>query len=149
MNTAGKVIGVLMTNKHWSFLAAASLCIVGLGCSEGPLRVPVTGEVRLDGAPLETGAILMTPKTSGPVAGCDIKDGRFEMPEDRGPGPGEYRVEITAFRPTGTKVYDSDFNVSTETLVAIVPARYNTQSELTAMVRADANNHFNFDLQSR
>jgi hypothetical protein len=149
MNSGGKDTRVAATNTRWLRSAAASLCIVGMGCSDAPLRLPVTGEVRLDGAPLETGALLMTPTKSGPVAGCDIQGGRFEMSEDRGPGPGEYRVEITAYRPTGKKVYDSDFNVSTETLVAIVPARYNTQSELTATVRADGANHFNFDLHSK
>jgi hypothetical protein len=119
------------------------------GCDDGPLRLPVTGSVQLDGKPLAMGSLLMTPLKSGPVAGCDIKDGRFEMSEERGPGPGEYRVEITAYRPTGKKVYDSDFNASTETLEPIIPARYNTSSELTATVSAETENEFNFDLKSK
>jgi hypothetical protein len=119
------------------------------GCDDGPLRLPVTGTVQLDGKPLAMGSLLMTPLKSGPVAGCDIKDGRFEMPKDRGPGPGEYRVEITAYRPTGRKVFDSDLNASTETLEPIVPARYNTSSELTATVSAEEPNEFAFDLKSK
>jgi hypothetical protein len=119
------------------------------GCSDGPQRLPVSGTVRLDGQPLVSGSLLMTPLKSGPVAGCDIKDGRFEMPLERGPGPGEYRVEITAYRPTGKKIYDSDFNVSTETLEPIVPARYNTATELTATVSTETENKFKFDLESK
>jgi hypothetical protein len=119
------------------------------GCSDGPQRMPVKGTVSLDGQPLATGNLLMTPLKKGPVAGCDIKDGSFEMPSDRGPGPGEYRVEITAYRPTGQKVYDTDLNVSTETLEPIVPARYNAASELTATVNVETENEFKFDLKSK
>lgn len=128
------------------FAIALAACV---GCSEGPQRIPVKGTVSLDGQPLATGSLLMTPLEKGPVAGCDIKDGSFEMSGERGPGPGEYRVEITAYRPTGKKVYDSDFNASTEALEAIVPARYNTASELTATVSAETENEFTFDLKSR
>jgi hypothetical protein len=120
-----------------------------IGCSDGPKRMPVKGTVSLDGQPLATGNLLMTPLKKGPVAGCDIQNGSFEMPSERGPGPGEYRVEITAYRPTGKKVYDSDFNASTETLEPIVPARYNTASELTATVSAETENEFKFDLKSK
>jgi hypothetical protein len=120
-----------------------------VGCSEGPQRIPVKGTVNLDGKPLATGNLLMTPLKKGPVAGCDIKDGSFEMPSERGPGPGEYRVEITAYRPTGNKVFDTDLNVATETLEPIVPARYNTATELTATVSAETENEFTFDLKSK
>lgn len=130
-------------------LAAVLLCAMSIGCDQGPQRIPVSGSVELDGKPLATGSLLMTPLKSGPVAGCDIKDGRFEMPMERGPGPGEYRVEITAYRPTGKKLYDSDFNVSTETLEPIVPARYNTATELTATVSDEIENKFTFDLKSK
>jgi hypothetical protein len=128
------------------FVLALSVVV---GCSDGPQRMPVKGTVNLDGQPLATGSLLMTPLKSGPVAGCDIKDGQFEMSSERGPGPGDYRVEITAYRPTGKKVYDSDFNVSTEALEAIVPARYNTASELKATVSAETENELTFDLKSK
>jgi hypothetical protein len=147
---ARRLSGVLVLavrNGLWPCLAA--LCLTGLGCSEGPLRLPVSGSVELDGKPLATGSLLMVPTKTGPVAGCDIKDGQFEMPTDRGPGPGEYRVEITAYRPTGRKVYDSDLNASTETLEPIIPVRYNTQSELTATISLEAENRFTFDLKSK
>lgn len=145
-NTSQNVVAIY---KGTAFLLTAVVCILVLGCSEGPVRLPVSGEVQLDGKPLETGMILLTPTKTGPVAGCDIKDGRFEMPEERGPGPGEYRVEITAYRPTGKKIYDVEYNASAETLEAIIPARYNTQSELTATVNKNGENHFIFDLQSK
>jgi hypothetical protein len=135
--------------KLLKFQLLALALAVSAGCSDGPQRMPVKGTVSLDGQPLATGNLLMTPLKKGPVAGCDIKDGSFEMPSDRGPGPGEYRIEITAYRPTGQKVYDSDLNVSTETLEPIVPARYNTASELTATVSAETENEFKFDLKSK
>jgi hypothetical protein len=135
--------------KHFKVQVLALALAAFVGCSDGPQRIPVKGTVSLDGKPLATGALLMTPLKKGPVAGCDIKDGRFEMPTERGPGPGEYRVEITAYRPTGKKVYDSDLNASTETLEPIVPARYNTASELTATVSAETENEFKFDLKSK
>jgi hypothetical protein len=129
-------------------LLAISLAAL-VGCNDGPQRMPVKGTVSLDGQPLATGNLLMTPLKKGPVAGCDIKNGSFEMPSERGPGPGEYRVEITAYRPTGKKVFDTDLNVAAETLEPIVPARYNTASELTATVSAETENEFKFDLQSK
>jgi hypothetical protein len=138
--------------RHWATLCGllAVLCwATSMGCDKGPERLPVSGVVRFDGEPLATGSLLMTPLKLGPVAGCDIKDGRFEMPRDRGPGPGEYRVEITAYRPTGQKVYDSDLNATTETLKPIIPTRYNTQSELTVTISHETENHFTFNLKSK
>jgi hypothetical protein len=135
--------------KLFKVQAVALVLLTVAGCSDGPQRMPVKGTVSLDGKPLATGNLLMTPLKKGPVAGCDIKDGRFEMPSERGPGPGEYRVEITAYRPTGHKVFDTDLNVAAETLEPIVPARYNTASELTATVSAETENEFKFDLKSK
>jgi hypothetical protein len=135
--------------KFFKVQLLALALAVFTGCSDGPQRMPVKGTVSLDGQPLATGSLLMTPLKKGPVAGCDIKNGRFEMSGERGPGPGEYRVEITAYRPTGKKLYDSDFNASTETLEPIVPARYNAASELTATVSAETENEFKFDLKSK
>ena len=68
-----------------------------LGCQQGggPDRVSISGSVTYEGAPVE-GAISMRPAagTTGPAAGGEIRDGRYLIPKDRGPAPGNYDATI-------------------------------------------------------
>ena len=57
---------------------AILLVIVLGGCNRHPTRVPVSGTVLIDGAPLKEGNIKFVPKDGRPSSG-KINDGRFSL----------------------------------------------------------------------
>lgn len=91
--TAGLVVAV--------FLVVAT----GLpGCRRGPVVVPVSGVVEVDGKPLASGAITVVPKDGRPASGRIGKDGRFTLtsfaPGD-GVLTGTHQVVVTAHESLG------------------------------------------------
>ncbi|MEP3479638.1 MAG: hypothetical protein ABJZ55_10355 [Fuerstiella sp.] len=69
-----------------------------VGCAEedtGPPRVQVAGMVKLDGAPLPEGGIILQPADGGPGVGCKIVDGAFTTAESKGAVPGTQMVTVT------------------------------------------------------
>jgi len=128
-------------------LAAALLAVAAPGCDATP-RHALEGTVTLDGQPLPDGYISFRPMagTPGPTAGGRIVDGRFAISRQDGTFAGKFRVEITATRSTGEKFFDEEVGREVEILAQYLPARYNTQSELTAEVRPDGPNAFSFEL---
>ncbi len=65
-------------------------------------RVPVHGTVTYRGEPVALGSIALRPTTdtSGPAAGTDIIDGKYEIPQHAGPAIGSYTARITIVRPS-------------------------------------------------
>src|SRR5262249_8914125 len=71
----------------------------GLSCDSGV--AVVSGEVTLDGTPVENGTITFEPALGdGPTMGSPITNGRYEV---KGPA-GKKKVLVTSFRLTGNKV---------------------------------------------
>jgi hypothetical protein len=111
-------------------ISAATLSGCG-GANDG--RVPVSGEVKLSGQPLDRGSIELHPLTSsGVLTGGMVKEGKFEIPAEEGPKPGKYQVRVFA---SGESIAP-DPNVppgpQTDTQVSAerVAAKYNVNSEL-------------------
>ena len=131
----------------WSSMAILATLLV-VGCEQN-LRQAVSGTVTLDDQPLPKGTIRFVPQpgTSGPTAGGDIVDGRFSIPPEGAPFAGEFRVEITAFRPSGVMRRDPDEG-EYELHEQYLPARYNDRSELTATVKKGEPNELSFELKS-
>lgn len=127
--------------RDFWFAALMGLLIVP-GCGGGgPREYRVTGTVTFDGQPVEDGEIVFLPANSqGVPRAVKIVDGQFQcrLPE------GEKRVEITATRESPTPAPDGLPNYE-----SYIPAMYNTESKLTADVRAVGDNALTFDLQSR
>lgn len=74
--------------------------LLGVGCGpKRPLRVPVSGRVLLDGAPLGFGVVRFIPSDSRPSTGQLDDQGRFTLscfePGD-GAVPGTHAVEVIA-----------------------------------------------------
>jgi hypothetical protein len=130
------------------------LCVVLLsilpGCSHGG-RMSLEGTVTLDGQPLEKGSILFRPlsDTKGPTAGADVVGGKFAILSSGGPFAGTFRVDITAAGPTGRKVPNLRGDGMMDEYTQYLPARYNSQSELTATVTEKGPNRFEFALMSK
>jgi hypothetical protein len=124
------------------------------GCgSSGPELKPVSGKVTLDGAPVPEGTIVFLPteQTSGPTTGASITQGLYEIPEEKGAIAGAYRVQITSVQKTGKKIpagTPAPPGTMVDELRQVIPAKYNSSSELSAKVIVGDNSKVNFDLQS-
>lgn len=125
------------------------LLLLVLGCTRGPQRASVHGEVRVGGEPLETGSINFIPAGgNGPTAGAAVTNGYYEIAVDRGVLVGQNRVEVRGIRKTGRKVRNP-FNLDEQVdeLVEAVPKEFNELSTLERDV-APGNNSLDFDLPS-
>ena len=135
--------------KLWSGLLASGLLLVLTGCpDDAGGRYGVEGTVTLDGSPLPKGSISIRPQpgTRGPTAGGTITDGRFSILPEESLLPGSYRVEIRASRKTGKQKKDLTFGTMVDEIKQYLPAKYNTQSELKAEVKADGDNVLTYEL---
>ena len=133
-------------------LASLAACLLAgvSGCGGDAIdRVAISGEVTLDGGPLDDASITLVPVGQGPSAGAEISEGSFAIERSVGPSPGKYRVEIRAYRGTGQQIPDSDNpGQMTEATEQIIPGRYNDDTELEVEVTAGGENHFKFALES-
>ena len=135
----------------WAPLAVLLVAIAGCAGESGPERGAVSGEVTLDGDPVDGGTITFTPAGGGradAAAWGEIKGGRYSLLAAEGPGVGAARVEIRWDRKTGKKIPAvPPATGEIEETEAAVPARYNAQSELTADVKSGTNT-FDFKLEA-
>lgn len=143
------------------------LCLLN-GCGgteyEGEERAAVSGTVTLDGSPLPYGTISFVPASGdGRRANAAINDGSYSIPEEQGPNLGEYKVEILGFeKPAeddeeGEEEEEDDGEIDDEGDEQpegwtpgenpMVPARYNTETELTRTIESGENT-FDFALES-
>jgi len=90
------------TKLGWIVSPWLSLVVVACvaGCGDGrPQRVPVSGTVLIDGAPLSYGFVTFVPATGRSASGQLDKEGRFTLgsyaPGD-GVTPGTQRVSVLA-----------------------------------------------------
>jgi hypothetical protein len=110
----------------------------------------VHGTVTVDGVPLATGQIRILAVTGGGVGTAgEIADGAYDIPPDRGPTAGTYRVEIVSLRPTGRRVRDPDTDELIDELVNVLPARYHSASTLRIEYDPGGDPTFNFELRSK
>ncbi|NLE37617.1 MAG: DUF4198 domain-containing protein [Pirellulaceae bacterium] len=96
---------LITPNRNLAFAVTAS-CVMGLlaaamiGCGDGrPRRVPVSGQVLIDGEPLTHGQIRLTPANARPATAEIAPDGRFTLTTfDEGDGvvPGVHPVSVAA-----------------------------------------------------
>ena len=129
-----------------NLLGALLLTAAFAGCSSEKNGGAIKGTVTLDGQPLATGRILFVAVDQGsPSAEAAITAGAFEALVP----PGEKRVEIRAPKVTGKKkMYDTPDSPTVDTVVELLPAKYNVNSELTMSVDGTAQEQ-NFDLKSK
>ncbi|WP_166829244.1 hypothetical protein [Thalassoroseus pseudoceratinae] len=87
--------------------ATLAVCLCGmLGCGgpDRPERVPVSGQVLIDGEPLTVGSVQILPENARAANGKIDSEGRFEMttfePGD-GVVPGTHRVVVVASEAMG------------------------------------------------
>jgi hypothetical protein len=128
-----------LLRPYWCLL----FLILGLpGCGDSN-RGDLSGEVTLDGSPVESGAILLVPldATGGTLTGGAIDNGKFSLTGKQAPAVGLYRVEIRASRKTGRlvqKAMGAPGERAEETAEGVA-ARFNSASELTVEIKRGVN----------
>ena len=86
----------------------ALISLIAVGCNDGGAddlpREPISGTVSYDGKPLANGTIQFQPASAaeGMAAGGMVVDGRFDVPREEGPVPGNYKVQIDSIDETVT-----------------------------------------------
>jgi hypothetical protein len=134
-------------NKHCrtkvtTAIACSLICLmITQGCSSGG-KVDVTGQVTLDGKPLEDGTIDFV-SANGPTAGGIIEHGRYMVPMDEG----ERRVFIKGFKTIATKYFSGNSGRTYPVKEQIVPKKYNADSSLRIQIDSSHSTH-DFALES-
>jgi len=128
------------------FIVSATCTGCG-GTADG--RVPVSGEVKLAGQPLDRGSIEFHPlEPTGVMTGGMIADGKFEIPAEQGAKPGKYQVrvfasgETLAVDPSEPPGPQADTQVSAER----VAAKFNVKSELEVEISSAGNKGLMFEV---
>jgi hypothetical protein len=139
------------------FLAIVLSLSVLQGCG-GPAddlpRQAVSGTVTFKGKPLEAGMIQFQPISAGvaTAGGAGIKDGKYAIDQSEGLVPGQYQVKITSNTAasgqpaSGPPAMPGDAPPPPK---EPIPAKYNSQSTLTANVTKEGPNTFPFDLKEK
>jgi len=154
-------------SQGFTLLAALAL-VAGAGCGKAPdnrpKRVPFSGKVTLDGAPVEGATVVLAPDggSGNAASGMTNAEGvvHFTTFESRdGAVPGKYMVTVakTAF-PEGRPLTADDPNYDPSTAVTAVvkgakellPVKYKTakNSGLTVEVKDGENAPAVFDLKN-
>lgn len=128
-------------------LCSAVLCLTGCGKSDTFERTQVEGMVTLNGEPVNQGVITFIPTGKGASAGANLESGKFVIPAETGPSPGEYRVEIDSSVPTGKQILDTDGETMVDEFENGIPPRFNRQTELKVTLKTGNNQHL-FDLET-
>jgi hypothetical protein len=138
------------------YILTLALGLAHFGCSgskDDKPREPVGGTVTMDGKPLPEAAIQFTPtgevKATGVVA--KVADGKFSIPREEGLVPGTYMVSISHAEQQEVKSKKAAGPLSKNVKLGKeqIPARYNTQSKLTAEIKKGGVSDLSFPLESK
>lgn len=142
-----------LRHGRWLVCGCGLLVMVVLGCGRaGSGRVPVTGSITFDGAPVTSGQIVLESTQGGGMSVGQIADGRYLIPEKYGPTGGEYLVRITSERASGAKVAPSSYaadQTPQDVYEQFLPAKYNAASELKLTIDGSSPVTHDFALTSK
>jgi hypothetical protein len=139
----------------------AVLAIAAGGCGKPASGgKPVTGQVTFNGTPIQGASITFVPSTGGaPGFAMTDAEGKYTARSSQGEGlpPGSYQVTVmkTDAPPPQSTVSDQDAgyvppdpDAPPTVIKDLLPAKYKDvqTSGLTAEVKADGKNEFNFPL---
>jgi hypothetical protein len=122
------------------------------GCGSRSDRLGISGQVHLNGAPLDTGSIRFTSLGEKKFAtGSVIRGGKYSVPPEKGLPPGAYHVEISSVDESAPPIAlrDQAGNVLTHTQPDRIPAEYNINSQQRIEVTPGGENHFVFDIAAK
>lgn len=124
--------------KAFAFLATMLAVGTLVGCGGDIHRVQLSGEVTYKGQPVETGQIRFVPVSGNdaPLTIAKIANGRYDTGKKDGAAVGSYKVMILAFNPNDPIPTGPGSPARRQ----LLPANYNTQSELTISIKPEEDN---------
>jgi hypothetical protein len=146
--------------RVYTLLSTAVMGLAAIGCSGGiPTddlpREAIAGTVTMDGQPLPAGVILFSPEGKpGEVvasASGQIENGEFSIPRERGPVPGNYKVSIShTDQPEGhVKIQLKKPSKNATSIKEMIPAKYNSKTELKETIPKGGKRDLKYDLLSK
>lgn len=122
-------------------ICSVVLLVFCTGCGGNGLK-EIRGAVTYDGRPVKQGTItLLPPDRKGPTAAAIITDGKYSVAATLGPK----QVIIEGFEVKGMRRYPGSMMMC-EDRKQILPARYNTKTELTSNITSGVRT-YDFTLQ--
>lgn len=125
------------------FSIVMALSLAGCGGASTGGRLPISGEVQLDGQPLDEGAIHFEPSVEEKIkmdSGTVIKNGKYQLTAEHGLPPGKYIVSITS-KTKDTRTADQIMQEGSEAGAPKerIAAKYNTETSLVVEVKPGSN----------
>ncbi|QDT66993.1 peptidase associated/transthyretin-like domain-containing protein [Calycomorphotria hydatis] len=128
-------------------LLAFSLSLTG--CNSAPSDLPeiaqVSGTVTLDGEPLPYATLMFQPSSGRPSVGVTDQSGNYSLAYNsdyQGAKVGPHTIKITTFQE-----FDDPDNPEKPARPELLPAKYHTETELTAEIN-QGKNTVDFELSS-
>lgn len=108
------------------------------GCAGSVKTADVSGTVSYNGTPVPEGSIsFVAADGTGPTVGGAIKDGKYSATKVP---LGQNKVSISGLKVVGKKkAYDTPGSPENTITAELLPAKYNTKTELTLDVTVGAN----------
>jgi hypothetical protein len=134
--------------RVWGSIALAILVgIIQAGCDQGPPVGTINGDVTFDGQPVKDGHVLFTPVDGmGQTGGAPVRDGKFQA--EKVP-VGKMKVELHGNKVVGKrKAYDTPESPWEDDVAELLPAKYNSKSDLTLEVKKGSQD-VKYDLKSK
>lgn len=136
------------------YLYMTGACLLGVflqGCSgssgtPAPVRAIVTGQVKFNDKPVQSGQITFLP-LKGPVAMGPISEGTYRIDWKGGVPVGECKVELLGYEDTGKEIIVGAGGKTEKETRQVLPAKYNTDSTLSVTVEEGQENQRDFDLK--
>ncbi|MDB5344524.1 MAG: hypothetical protein JWP89_2901 [Schlesneria sp.] len=127
---------------------ASAICVCATiflsGCGGAPTggRLPISGEVLLDGQPLDEGMIHFEPSVELKLrldSGATISKGTYQVSAEHGLPPGKYIVSISSQTKDTRTADDVMKGVESSTVKERIAAKYNTETTLVAEIKPGPN----------
>ena len=142
-----------MRRISWVFVAVLGTLAAGCGRSDAPELAPAGGTVTYKGQPLGGANVVFIPDAGGPAAhGTTGPDGQFTWMTrgESGAMVGSGKVAITAFQELDEPKEEHELTAADleKMSQSRIPQKYGRAetSGLTAVINADEENTFKFDL---
>ena len=128
-------------------LACLAFAPMGCGSSDDLQRVVVSGRVTFKGQPVEFGQLRFKPESStrGPVTIAPVREGKYLADNQGGVPVGEHIVEILSYDMKAVNGKWPD-GPGSNPPPQILPAKFNTQSQLTVSIDGTKAITHDFDL---
>lgn len=129
--------------QRLSWLMVIAVVIAGPSCKPAAEPTyPVEGSVTFDGTAIADGQIYFTDASTGVLSvALPIQNGKYQGQVKEG----AWRVEIHAYKDGGMQSPMPGMPPE-PVRIDYIPAKYGSQSELRAIVKADVNNTSDFQL---